>query len=97
MSGVVEPAALWNRSRSCATGYQKCPSGTVATGFVALRGVDAALVGCGHVSGAARMAAAPNALRRSGPNPNLAFGDALTLAGSYWSWKFFRKIERPPR
>src|SRR6476660_3043280 len=28
------------------------------------------------------MAAGPNALRGSGPNPNLAFEDALTLAGS---------------
>src|SRR5262249_9356688 len=31
---------------------------------------------------AARMAAGPNALRGSGPNPKHAFGDALTQAGS---------------
>jgi hypothetical protein len=40
---------------------------------------------CSHVSGLLmrpRMAAGPNALRGSGPNPNLAFEDALILAGS---------------
>ena len=31
---------------------------------------------------AARMAAGPNALRGSGPNPSRAFDNAMTLAGS---------------
>src|SRR5262245_3871615 len=47
--------------------------------------VDAALVGCGHVSGLLMrrgFAAGPNALRGSGPNRKHAFEDASTQAGS---------------
>ena len=56
----------------------------VAAPWQELFDVSAALVGCGHVSGLLmrRVAAGPNALRGSGPNPSRAFDNAMTLAGS---------------
>ena len=41
---------------------------------------------------AARMAAGPNALRGSGPNPTRAFEDALTLAAENVTWRPARAI-----